>query len=1043
MKNSLVKALRTSTAPIACGLVLLGSAAHAQETNTDTDDSSTIVVTGTRLGAQVSSASPVTVISQEEIKLQGTTRVEDILNSLPSVFASQASTLSNGADGTASVDLRGLGTSRTLTLVNGRRLVPGDPSPSSGSGADINIIPAALLKRVDVLTGGASSVYGADAVAGVVNFVIDKDFTGLRLDGQYSFYQHNNNDKFLPQYLDARGFDYPRGSTTDGGTVDVTAAFGADLDDGRGHVMGYAGYRKINPITQNSRDYSSCTLQNGGTGTPRCGGSATSDNGNVFLFDEQVAPGTSTAYTFTPGGGFENTATLYNFAPLNYFQRPDERYTAGVFANYEINKSIRPYLEFMFMDDKTVAQIAPSGDFGNTLTVNCDNPLMSDAQRAVVCDSDNLINGFLGTFPLATAAPYNDPDLGGVPAGTPPIGFVDSQGTVYNQGFFQLLRRNVEGGPRRSELKHTTYRAVFGVEGDFADVWSYDAYYQYARNNYSQVYSNEFSVARLNRALNVITDNRTGSATFGQPVCRSVIDGSDPTCVPYNVFAGAGGASQESVQYLSATGFQSGSTSEQVINGSVTGDLTTYGVATPWANDGLTVNFGVEYRKESLELQTDNAFSTGDLTGQGGATLPLSGSFDVLEFFAEGQLPLVQDSFIYDASLTAGYRRSHYETSAGNTYNTDTFKIGAEVAPTADIRLRAMYNRAVRAPNIQELFSTPTVALNGSNDPCAGITVSPTDYGCIAQGLAAGRGTAPNPAGQYNGFIGGNQDLKPEKASTWTLGAVFRPSVVPRLNLSVDYFTIKIDDAIRSFGQDAILSDCVDKATADFTPASCDLVHRDAAGSLWLTPGGYVTDLPGNVGSVKTSGIEVNGGYSYPVGFADLSFSFTGTYLDEYVVNNGLTEAYDCAGLYGPVCSVGGTTDSGAPLPRWRHKARLSASTDSGFGLSLQWRYVGPVTAETQSEYTTLASENGFDPGLRIGSQSYFDLVGTYTLMEDFTFRLGVNNLFDKQPPYVTSGNGGVSGTNLCPTGPCNGNTYPATYDALGRYVYLSATLDF
>jgi iron complex outermembrane receptor protein len=760
------------------------------------------------------------------------------------------------------------------------------------------------------------------------------------------------------------------------------------------------------------------------------------------VFDSAVTTGTSTIYTFTPGGGFENSAPLYNFAPLNYYQRPDERYTAGAFINYEVNDSIKPYMEFMFMDDKTTAQIAPSGDFGNTYTINCDNPLMSAAQRSVVCDADNLITGFLGTFPLAASAPYNT--VAWDPANpTAPLAFTDSRGVQYNQGFFQLLRRNVEGGPRRAELSHTTYRGVIGTKGDLGEAWSYDAYYQYARNNYSQLYTNEFSIAKLNRALNAVVDTRPGSATSGQVVCRSVIDGSDPNCVPYNVFGGAGGASAASVNYLSASGFQKGYTSEQVANISFTGDLGKYGVQFPWATSGVQVNFGAEYRKEKLDLKTDEAFTTGDLTGQGGATLSLAGSFKVTEFFAEAQVPIVQDGVFHDLSLAAGYRRSDYKTSAGGKYGTDTYKLGVDFAPIRDVRFRAMYNRAVRAPNIQELFATPTVGLNGSDDPCAGGPLTATDYGCLAQGLSVGRNITPNPAGQYNGLIGGNTALRPEKATTKTFGVVIQPSMLPRFALTVDYFDIKVANAIRAFGQDAILAHCVATATATFTPESCDLVKRDTAGSLWLTPGGYVEDLPGNRGSVQTKGIEFNASYVQPIGGAKLGFSITGTYLDAYKVNNGLTAPYDCAGYYGPTCSVGGTTDAGAPLPKWRHKARLSFNMENGFGLSLQWRYVGKVKAETTQDNETLGSANLFGPGLKIGSQSYFDMVATYKIADNYTFRIGANNVLDKQPPMVTSGNGNVPGTNLCPTGPCNGNTYPATYDALGRYLFGSVTLDF
>ncbi len=1029
-------ALKASAAPLAIGMMLAGTPVFAQD---DTAADDVIVVTGSRIARpELSSTSPLTVVSPDDVKLQGSTRIEDVLNSLPSVAASQASTLANGADGTASVDLRGLGTARTLTLVNGRRLVPGDPSPTSGNAADINIIPGAILKRVEVLTGGASSVYGADAVAGVVNFIVDTDFEGFRLDSQFSFYQHNNNNEFLPPFLDARGFPHPTGSVSDGEAVEATAVFGSSFGDDRGHVMAYAGYRKINAVNQSQRDFSACVIQNRGSGANQCGGSLTNDRGTVILFDTAINTASSTVYEFGTGGAFANTTSRFNFAPLNYFQRPDERYTAGFFANYEINDWVKPYAEFQFMDDKTVAQIAPSGDFGNTLTLNCDNPLMSAAQLAVICDTDNLINGFLGTFPLATAAPFN-------PApGNAPIVFTDALGNTYNQGFAQILRRNVEGGPRRSNLTHQTFRTVVGAKGDLGENWSYDAYYQFSRVNYTQIYENEFSIVRLNRALNAVTDTRVGSATFGQAVCRSVLDNSDPNCVPYDVFAGVGGASQASVNYLSATGFQSGETTENVVNASITGDLTAYGVKFPSASTGVAVNAGIEWRKESLDLKTDNAFQTGDLTGQGAPTLPTAGSFDVLEFFAETQIPVINEGFVHEFSINAGYRRSDYDTSGGNSFGTNTYKIGAEIAPIPDFRLRGSYNRAVRAPNIQELFSTPFVGLSGSSDPCAGITITATDYGCIAQGLTIGGGTPSNPAGQYNGLLGGNPNLQPETAKTWTIGGVIQPSAIPGLAVTVDYFNIKIDDAINGFGVDAILLDCVAKATAAFTPASCGFVNRNVAGSLWLTSDGYTDNLPGNVGSVQTKGLEFATTYSHDIGnFGSLALNFQGTKLLAYDVNNGLTDPYDCAGLYGPTCSAGGTTAAGAPLPKWRHKARLTYTTPFDLGLSAQWRYVGSVDAETTTTDVTLAGANLFDPGLHIGAQSYFDLVATYSLRDAYTMRLGVNNILDKEPPLVTSGSGIRPGSNLCPTGPCNGNTYPATWDALGRYLFVNVTLEF
>ena len=406
------RALRASTA--ICGLLLLEAAflaapAMAQDQTVDpaaqqptgpveaqpvpstsaegepVQSGQDIIVTGSRIPQpNLTSAAPVTVVSDQDIKLSGSSRIEDVLNQLPSVGAAQAAGQSNGATGTAEVDLRYLGPKRSLVLLNGRRLTPGDPNETNQS-ADLNQLPSSLIKRVEVLTGGASSVYGADAVAGVVNFILDTEFSGIRFDGQISTYQHNNNNPGVTGGLsvrdinEARGFTIPSGSTWGGRSFDGTVTIGSGFDDGRGHALAYFGYRKVKPILQDERDFSNCVIQNTGTGVPRCGGSATANPGSVVYF----IPGqtSSTLGALGPGTIAQGGSNLYNFAPLNYFQRPDERYIAGAFANYEINDAIKPYLEFMFMDDRTLAQIAPSGDFGNTSTINCNNPLLSAAQR--------------------------------------------------------------------------------------------------------------------------------------------------------------------------------------------------------------------------------------------------------------------------------------------------------------------------------------------------------------------------------------------------------------------------------------------------------------------------------------------------------------------------------------------------------------------------------------------------------------------------------------------------------------------------------------
>ncbi|HEX6376884.1 MAG TPA: TonB-dependent receptor [Allosphingosinicella sp.] len=958
-----------------------------------------IIVTGTRIPQpNLNSASPITVLNNQEVKLSGTARTEDIINSLPQSFAAQGSNIANGATGTATVNLRGLGSVRTLVLVNGRRLMPGDPrSPVP----DINFIPALVVDRIDVLTGGASSVYGADAVAGVVNFIMDTDFEGIRLDAQYSFFDHVNNDNpgGIRQANAARGFAIPNGHRADGGTIDASMVIGAGFDDGRGHVTAYATYRKQNQVLQRDRDYSFCATANLSAPAAdgrlfNCGGSGTSANGTF----QQFNPATFAlidVFQVGPNRTFIAGSTPFNFAPYNFYQRPDERYTFGAFANYEISNALKPYLEVMFMDDRSVAQIAPSGNFGNTTTLNCDNPLLSAQQRARIC--------------------------------APGKTFIDANGV--EQAVVLTLRRNVEGGGRRDDLQHTDYRVVAGMRGDLSDAWSYDASYQYGRVVFAQTYFNDFSITRVGRALDVV------AGPGGVPTCRSVISGIDPNCVPYDIF-GTGTVSQAALDYLQTPGFSRGNTQETVATASITGELGEYGVQSPLAESGVAINVGAEYRKERLEFATDTAFTTGDLAGQGGATIGVTGQFDVRELFTEIQIPLISDRpFFEQLEFRAGYRYSKYDV-ANRSFSTDTYKFEGEWAPVRDIRFRGSYNRAVRAPNIVELFSAQSVALAGSTDPCAGVidnnpaTVSPTATAaqCALTGVSAAQYgfISDNPAEQYNGLLGGNPDLAPETADSYTLGIVLQPRFLPRFALTVDAFDIRVKDTIGTIGADVIINQCI--ATGD--PFFCSRINRDQFGSIWLTPNGFITDLNDNVGTLRTRGIDVNASYTQPLGgLGSLAFSFVGTYLDKLVVEPlvGVVE-YDCAGLFGSSC--------GTPNPEWRHKLRLTYTAPNGIGLSAQWRHFSAVDNDLLDDDTDLCPQAaGCNPGVgsaRIKAQNYLDLVLTARIGDHYSFRLGANNILDRIPPTLVT---------PAPFG--NGNTYPQVYDSLGRYIFAGVTLDF
>lgn len=1001
MNSKLIHRLLASTVVMSFAV-----AAHAQApvesapaepavTSAADQDVGEIVVTGSRIPQpNLTSSSPITAVNAQEIKLQGSTRVEDVLNSLPVAFAAQSSSVSNGSNGTATANLRNLGDQRTLVLINGRRLQPGSPSSSATASAapDLNVIPSILIKRVEVLTGGASSVYGSDAVAGVVNFVLDTDFEGISMDSSYGLYNHNNNNSRFQAINAASGYPYPNGNTVDGRQFDISMKIGTATGDGRGHLVAYAGYRKIGAIAQGSRDYSACGL---GAGTTEyvCSGSANAAPANFFLGNGEV-------YGAGPNGTL-NDGNLYNPNPLNYYQRPETRYTAGFMGRYEVSDGFKPYVEFNFMDDRTVAQIAPSGLFagsGSVQTVNCDNPLLSAEQAAAFCAANNLVRDTDGNV----------------------VSYLNPDGSTYNRGNVVIARRNVEGGGRRADFRHTSYRVVIGSKGDIAKGLSYDAYGQFGSTSFTEIYRHEFSLVRATRATDVITDTRPGSATLGQPVCRSVVDGSDPSCVPYNLFS-TDPIDPAALAYVEASGFQSGETKEKVVSGSLTFLGSEYGLQTPWASEGFGLNVGAEYREESVRLEVDEAFASGDLTGQGGPTSSIAGKYNVKEAFVEAQLPLVSDKpFFEELTLSAGYRYSDYSTSG----SVSSYKGQLVWAPVRDIRFRGGYNRAVRAPNTSELFSPQSVQLDGSTDPCAGATPTRTQAQCVNTGVPADQyGTiTANPAEQYNGLLGGNVNLKPETADTFTVGVILQPSFLPGFTATVDAFSVKIKNLISQIGADTIIDQCA--LTGDAT--LCSLVHRDPVHhSIWLSPDGYVSDTNVNAGSVKTRGIDVSANYSRRTDSAGtFSLSVAGTYLDEYRVKRAGVDR-DCAGYFGSACQTLNTPAS-TPLPKWRHTARLTWDSPYGFGLTARWRYLSNVKNSSPSAFVL---------DRRIGSQSYFDLALTARIEDRMTFRLGANNILDREPPIVSQSAAPISAFG-------NGNTYPGLYDASGRYLFVGVSID-
>ena len=982
-----------------------GPAAPAEATATPAPVEE-VVVTGSRIVEPgLTSVSPVTTVNADQIKQSGVTRIEDLLNTMPQVMGDMGGDLSNGATGEATVNLRGLGVQRTLVLINGRRLMPGDPTPGSSSASDLNNIPSALVERVDVLTGGASSTYGADAVAGVVNFVMNDHFEGFKIDANGSIYNHTQHNAVGPIFETAPNTGVaPPHSVNDGSQKDVTLIWGRNLADGAGNFTAYASYRNVSPVLGKDRDYSICTPDLSGTvsGTPfKCGGSSTSYPGR-FLITAPANGGAGGDYTLGAGGQFIpwGNQYKYNYAPSNYWQRPDERWTAGQFMHLDITDKVQVYDEFMFMKDSSIAQIAPGGAFigqggavnlpGNAppafvglpngnVQVDCANPFLSAQQLSIMC--------------------------GGSTAGNAQL---------------LLGRRDVEGGARINDLDHTSFRIVAGVKGEIADGWRFDTYAMEGDTQFANYGTGNFSKTNLANALNV-----TGTAAA--PVCASGANG----CVPYNIFS-LGGVTQAALNYVDIGTLITGSTEERVWDGNITGDLGKYGFKVPGNEDGLLINFGAQYRSENAVLHPDAPDESFDVLGSGGPTLPLNAGFHVWEGYIEGGMPILQDKpFAKELSFETGYRYSAYSEG----FDTNTYKFGLNWAPTSDVRFRGSYQRAVRAPNLQELFVEKGLVLEGATDPCDSSTSAPASaLQCARTGLTAAQTghVLSSPAGQYNGLTGGNPNLKPETSDTTSFGFVLTPSFVPGFSFSIDYFNIRIRDVISSYGYTLQLNDCLQNAISTF----CNDVHRDGAGTLWASSEGYIADPTLNLGALQSRGVDVTLNYKLDLNAAGkLGFYYAGTYTAQFITEPGGvlgTQSYNCAGYYGNTCA--------SPDPKYKSVLNINYETPlEGLDVGLRWRFLSQVSQDTGSPNPLLNGGGG--PSVlpmfgHIPNYSYFDLTASYTVNKMVSLRLGVNNVLDKDPPIVASSDYFVPPF-------ANNNTYPSVYDALGRYLFANVTLTF
>jgi len=1020
LTNKYWRAARLAMTTGAAASTICAGLAGAQTPPGDEGEIATVVVTGSRIAAPNSkSASPIVSLTDKDIQVTGKADISDIINQLPQNFnndlgqdlGNRTSGLTS-AGGVATADLRGLGPNRTLVLVNGRRLGQGSPYTFIQQPApDLDQIPTALIERVEVVTGGASATYGSDAIAGVVNFIMKTNFEGFQIDGQLGVNSHNNHSTYVQDAEVVAGNTPLKGTTYDGRNQAYNLIAGTNFADGRGNVTAYFGYLTTDPVRSGDRDFGGCQLaSNANLDGADCQGSSNSN-----WFRPLTGPNANTVTysvdgsTFVPRGSVATEVPAsFNSQPYIYLARQDTRYTAGFFVHNDFTDAARAYAEFGFMNDQTHQEVAPAALFKDSnpndplsgnYNVNCSNPLLSAQQAAVLCT------------PAQIAADLANP------------------GSVTTN--VQIGRRNVEGGGRISEYEHTNYRGVLGMKGDFAKAWTYDVYGQYYYTTFYNTNDRYLNFTAIDNALLV-----TGTAANPQCV-------SGPPCVPYNIFTD-GGVTDDQLNYLYLDGTGYGTTTLRTLHGDLTVNLGEYGVKLPTAADGIAVNVGFESRNEHVAFKPDSGELSGQLSGFGSAAVAIDNSISVTEQFIELRAPLVQDKKgIKDLLFDTGFRRSDYSTSGvANTY-----KFELQYAPTDDVRFRGSYQRAIRAPSIVELYNPQLVGLiQLGDDPCAPtldtnnnlVPAARSLADCQNSGVTAaqyGNGGTTNTIpqatlGQLSQLQGGNPNLLPEKAKSYTFGFTLTPRALPALNLSMDYFDITLDGGVGALGANIIMTTCLDSGD----PFYCSqLVRAPNTGGLTgnnIAGGGYIVQTNVNVAAAEFNGIDMQGTYKLPLSerTGALTFALNGAYLlGTTTTPQPGAHTFDCAGLYGSTCQT--------VNPTWRHILRTSWVTPWDVTASLTWRYIGPVKLDQNDPDPTLnnAAFGAFNSfNARLPSFSYFDLAASWNFKDNYEIRGGINNILDKDPPLATFEitAGGAA------------NTY-STYEALGRQMFVTFTAKF
>jgi iron complex outermembrane recepter protein len=931
------------------------------------DEGDVIFVTGTRIQRpEVATATPIVAVTAENIEQSGLTNVTELLTQTPALFNSEGnfdaagSQARTGAAGVNLLDLRNLGPNRTLVLVDGRRHIAG---VSGEAAVDINTIPVGLIERIDVLTGGVSSVYGADGVSGVVNFIMRRDFEGVDIRAQSGVSDFGDAESIFVSATIGKNFADDRGNFAISYEYRDDARVGA-LARPNGQFSADTLVRNPNDIPDDPNIPDNVFLNNIGWADSSPDGALVVDASFSPLFrggGQPYDPG-----QFLPQSGF--LATGGDNTPVNSYQGDlqagTEHHSFNAFFNFELNPGLRFFAEGKYVKSENFTVAQPSFDFFTFISE--DNPFIPANVRA---------NG-LDTF----------------------------GGLLFN-------RDNFDFGTRDEIFERDLFRTVAGFEGDIGENAKFEISYVYGRNETEYTSTNQRIEDRYFAALDAVD---AGAFLTGTPNgvidCRVNLDGgaiadagtfnygeapqtfSPGQCVPLNIF-GEGVASPEALAFILTDTSNTFTLEQHVINGFVSGD---FGKIFELPGGPVSFAFGAEYRDESSDFQPDaisTQVSTFDPNSGVLADLallgPETGGFDVWEVFGELNVPILSDTPFFELlEVTVAGRYSDYSTIG----STEAWSINGQWAPIEDIRFRGGYSESVRAPNITELFAPRTGTFSFLTDPCSpaninqGTSFRVDNCRALINGLGADFDTFDfdsdiASSASIEGIVSGNTNLSEEDAETWTAGVIFEPRFIPNFVLTFDWFDIRLTNAVRTPTLTETAEFCVD--SPNLNNVFCDAITRET-GTAFVTS--YVLG-PQNVAFIETAGADITMNYNFTPGDGALgNFNLRGTlgYLDklEFLPANG-----------GIVDNDRGEIGS----PKWAGNADITWSLDN-FAVNYGLRYIGK---QLRFEIDEIAGDPDIvDPQfLELDARFIHDLRFEFTTdNERARFFAGVNNFTNELP---------------------------------------------